>query len=188
MKILVIDNYDSFVYNLVHYIEQLGDYDVTVKRNDELTLAEVDSYDKILLSPGPGIPSEAGLMLEIINQYRTTKPMLGVCLGHQAIAEVMGCELENMDEVLHGVATNLKVIAEDQLYKGLPTSFKVGRYHSWQIKKESMMPELTITAEDDNGSILSYKHLKYPVWGVQYHPESVLTEHGLEIIKNWLEA
>jgi len=188
MKILVVDNYDSFVYNLVHYIEQLGDYDVTVKRNDEITLAEVDDYDKILLSPGPGIPSEAGLMLEIVNKYKSEKPILGVCLGHQAIAEVVGCELENMDDVLHGVATNINVIAEDVLYKGLPTTFKVGRYHSWQVKKDTIMPDLIITAEDDKGSILSFRHKKYDVWGVQYHPESVLTEHGLEIINNWLNS
>lgn len=188
MKILVVDNYDSFVYNLVHYIEQLGDYEVTVKRNDEITLAEVDDYDKILLSPGPGIPSEAGLMLDIVNKYKSEKPILGVCLGHQAIAEVVGCELENMDDVLHGVATNINVIAEDVLYKGLPTTFKVGRYHSWQVKKDTIMPDLIITAEDDNGSILSFRHKKYDVWGVQYHPESVLTEHGLEIINNWLNS
>lgn len=187
MKILVVDNYDSFVYNLVHYIEQLGNYTVVVKRNDAIALSEVEAYDKILLSPGPGIPSEAGLMPQIIQQYATRKNILGVCLGHQALAEGLGCELENRKEVLHGIASDMFIKKNDPLYINLPKQFKVGRYHSWQVKKENLHPDWEIITEDEAGCILGIKHKKHPLFGVQYHPESILTENGLKIIQNWLE-
>jgi anthranilate synthase component 2 len=187
MKILVFDNYDSFTYNLVHYVKQLGYKDVDVYRNDKIALADIAIYDKILLSPGPGIPSEAGILLDVIKEYGATKSILGVCLGHQAIGEAYGCSLENMDKVLHGIATPLEVIKHDAIYNGLPAKFNVGRYHSWQIKSDSLTPEIMVTAIDDKGSIMSIRHKTHQVVGVQYHPESVLTEHGIEIMKNWLE-
>ncbi|MFM7022767.1 MAG: anthranilate synthase component II [Flavobacteriales bacterium] len=187
MKILVFDNYDSFTYNLVHYVKQLGYKDVDVFRNDKIALADINKYDKILLSPGPGIPSEAGILLEVIKEYGPKKSILGVCLGHQAIGEVYGCQLENMDKVLHGIATPMTITKNDVIYKGLPETFSVGRYHSWQIKEDTLTPEIEVTGVDDKGSIMSIRHKKYNVVGVQYHPESVLTEHGLEIMKNWLE-
>jgi len=188
MKILVFDNYDSFTYNLVHYVKQLGYHDVDVFRNDKIALEDIKKYDKIILSPGPGIPSEAGILHAVIKEYAPTKSIMGVCLGHQAIGEVFGCELENMSKVLHGIATPLTIIEEDVIYKGLPKTFMVGRYHSWQIKKDSIVPELLITGLDNDGGIQSIRHKQYDVVGVQYHPESVLTEHGLQIMKNWLES
>jgi len=189
MKILVVDNYDSFVYNLVHYIDQLGDYEITVLRNDEINLEEVAKYDRILLSPGPGIPEEAGVMMDLIKKYVHQKPIFGVCLGHQAIAEAMGGVLENRKDVLHGIAHDLIVTdPNDALYKNLPQRFKIGRYHSWQVKKESIEEKFTITGLDDEGDVLSFKLKNYPVYGVQYHPESVLTENGLQIIQNWLQS
>jgi len=187
MKILVFDNYDSFTYNLVHYVKQLGYKDVDVFRNDKIALADIAVYDKILLSPGPGIPSEAGILLDVIKEYGASKSILGVCLGHQAIGEAYGCSLENMDKVLHGIATPMEVVEKDLIYTGLPSRFNVGRYHSWQIKSDSLTPEIMVTAVDEKGSILSIRHKTHPLVGVQYHPESVLTEHGLEIMKNWLE-
>jgi|TARA_B100000795_G_C22805057_1_gene444291 anthranilate synthase component 2 len=186
MKILVLDNYDSFVYNLVHYIKQLGFEDVDVFRNDKISLEEVAKYDKILLSPGPGIPKEAGIMLDLISKYAASKSIMGVCLGHQAIAESFGGELENMTEVLHGVANTMKVVAEDLIYIGLPNSFEVGRYHSWQVTKDSLGDVFKLTAIDEYDNVMSIRHKTYDVVGVQYHPESILTENGLEIIKNWL--
>ena len=186
MKILVLDNYDSFVYNLVHYINQLGFADVDVFRNDKISLEDVAKYDKILLSPGPGIPEEAGIMLDLIKQYASTKSILGVCLGHQAIAESFSSELENMSEVLHGVGSTMKVVADDVIYTSLPTSFEVGRYHSWQVKKDSLSNVFKVTAVDGNDNVMSIRHKEYDVVGVQYHPESILTENGLEIMKNWL--
>lgn len=186
MKILVLDNYDSFVYNLVHYIKQLGFDDVDVFRNDKISLEEVAKYDKILLSPGPGVPDEAGIMLDLIKQYAPSKSILGVCLGHQAIAETFGCTLENMDEVLHGVGNTMKVVADDVIYDGLPESFEVGRYHSWQVKKDSLGDVFKLTATDESGNVMSIRHNKFDVAGVQYHPESVLTQHGLKIVENWL--
>lgn len=187
MKILVLDNYDSFVYNLVHYINQLGYNDVDVFRNDKISLDDVDKYDKILLSPGPGIPEEAGIMVDLIKMYAQSKSILGVCLGHQAIAEAFGSELENMDEVLHGVGNTINVLEKDTLYKGIPNEFEVGRYHSWQVKKDTLGEVFKITSVDENKNIMSLRHKKYDVVGVQYHPESILTEHGLQIIKNWLK-
>lgn len=183
-KILVIDNYDSFTYNLVHYLEDL-DCEVIVKRNDQLTLDEVDAYDKIVLSPGPGIPDEAGLLKEIIEKYAMTKSIFGVCLGQQAIAEVFGGSLINLEEVYHGIATRIKIIEEDILFKGMPEEIEVGRYHSWVV--DPNVPEvLQVTSLDENGQVMSLRHKHYDVCAVQFHPESVLTPQGKKILKNWL--
>ena len=186
LKILVIDNYDSFVYNLVHYLEEL-DCEVTVKRNDRFALEEVENYDKILLSPGPGIPNEAGLLKEIIQKYAPSKPIFGVCLGQQAIGEVFGGKLENLSKVFHGVATTATIISENEpLFKGIEKDFEIGRYHSWVISKEDFPEVLEITSVDENGQIMSIRHKLYDVCGVQFHPESVLTPVGKQIIKNWI--
>jgi len=183
MKILVIDNYDSFVYNLVHYLEEL-DCAVTVKRNDKFTLEEVENYDKILLSPGPGIPDEAGLLKNVIQQYASSKPILGVCLGHQAIGEVFGGKLENLRTVFHGVATKAFLLSEKEpIFKGFPKEFEIGRYHSWAISKEHFPGVLQITSEDENGQIMSVRHKFCDVCGVQFHPESVLTPLGKQLLK-----
>lgn len=186
-QILVIDNYDSFTYNLVHYLQDL-DCEVVVKRNDKITLDAVDQFHKILLSPGPGIPDEAGLLKPIIKRYAANKSILGVCLGQQAIGEVFGGSLENLSRVYHGVSTKIKLINRDEiLYRNIPESFEVGRYHSWVVSK-NLPAALIATAIDENGEIMSLKHREYDVRAVQYHPESILTEHGREILKNWIEA
>ncbi|MDU8885347.1 aminodeoxychorismate/anthranilate synthase component II [Yeosuana sp. MJ-SS3] len=184
-KILVIDNYDSFTYNLVHYLEDLG-CDVTVKRNDQLTIEDVKPFDKIVLSPGPGIPDEAGLLKSIIKEYAPTKSILGVCLGQQAIGEVFGGSLVNLDTVFHGVATQVTITSEDEiLFKGLNKNIEVGRYHSWVVHPD--LPEvLEATSFDENNQIMSLRHKTYDVKGVQFHPESVLTPDGKRILKNWL--
>ena len=188
MKILVIDNYDSFVYNLVHYLEEL-DCEVTVMRNDKFYLEEVENYDKILLSPGPGIPDEAGLLKEVIQKYAASKPIFGVCLGQQAIGEVFGAKLENLSKVFHGVATTATIISENEpLFKGLEKEIEIGRYHSWVISKQNFPEVLEITSVDENGQIMSVRHKFYDVCGVQFHPESVLTPMGKQIIKNWIES
>jgi anthranilate synthase component 2 len=186
-KILVIDNYDSFVYNLVHYLEAF-DVKVDVMRNKNIDLDKVKDYDKILLSPGPGIPDEAGQLKSVIKTYYKSKPILGVCLGQQAIMEVFGGKLENLKQVYHGIATSIDVIVDDEpLYKGLPKSLEVGRYHSWVVDKT--LPEvLEATSLDENGNIMSLRHREYDVRAVQYHPESVLTPDGKTMIKNWLES
>lgn len=194
MKILVFDNYDSFTYNLVHLVKKISDATVDVYRNDEIALEEIDKYDKILLSPGPGIPKEAGLLMPLIEAYGASKSILGVCLGHQAIGEVYGGELINLETVYHGVATPVHLIDRDEmgsakwkdLYHDLPSEFPVGRYHSWVINKESFPEDLIITAEDDNGYVMGLAHKKYDVQGVQFHPESVLTPGGEIILRNWL--
>jgi len=187
-QVLVIDNYDSFVYNLVHYLEDL-DCEVTVKRNDQLRLEEVAAFDKILLSPGPGIPEEAGLLLEIIKTYAPTKSMFGVCLGQQAIGEVFGGTLINLDQVFHGVATSAKqLVADEPLFKDIPTEFEIGRYHSWVVAPENFPEALEITSVDVNGQIMSLRHKEYDVRGVQFHPESVLTPEGKTMIKNWVNT
>lgn len=184
-KILVIDNYDSFTYNLVHYLEDI-DCEVVVKRNDQLTLEEVEAFDKIVLSPGPGIPDEAGLLKEIIAEYAPTKSIFGVCLGQQAIAEVFGGSLINLDEVYHGIATKIKVVKDDVLFDGMSKEIEVGRYHSWVV--DPNMPEvLEVTSVDENGQIMSLRHKDYDVCAVQFHPESVLTPQGKQILKNWLK-
>ena len=185
-RILVIDNYDSFTYNLVHYLEDLG-AEVTVKRNDQLHLDEVEDFDKIVLSPGPGIPDEAGLLKEIIRTYAPTKSILGVCLGQQAIGEVFGGSLINIPEVYHGVATTISVVVQDPIYKDIPEQIEVGRYHSWVV--DPNLPAVLIpTSYDANGQVMSLRHVEYDVCGVQYHPESVLTPQGKQILDNWLNA
>jgi anthranilate synthase component 2 len=186
-KVLVIDNYDSFVYNLVHYIEEF-DVDVDVVRNQNIDFDTIDQYDKILLSPGPGIPDEAGKLKEVIEKFHQTKPILGVCLGQQAIMEVFGGTLENLKEVYHGIATSIDISVQDEvLYKDLPSKIDVGRYHSWVVAKE--LPEvLEATSYDEHGNIMSIRHKNYDVKAVQYHPESVLTPQGKRIIRNWLES
>ena len=185
MHILVIDNYDSFTYNLVHYLEDLNSL-VTVKRNDQLTIEEVADYDKIVLSPGPGIPDEAGLLKSIISAYAQTKPILGVCLGHQAIGEVFGGSLTNLDKVFHGVATPVQVVCDDPLFDGLGKNFEVGRYHSWVVEKP-LPEELVLLAEEDNGQVMAMKHKKYDIYGVQFHPESILSPEGKQLLNNWLK-
>ena len=185
MKVIVIDNYDSFTYNLVHYLEELN-CRVTVKRNNEVNIEDIQKFDKVVLSPGPGIPSEAGLSKEIILRYFKSKSILGVCLGHQAIAEVFGGELLNLKKVFHGVATDINIVKSDPIFLGLPNTLKVGRYHSWVVK-EPVPSDLEVIAIDENGQIMALKHKKYSVWGVQFHPESILTEHGKSLLKNWLK-
>lgn len=188
MKILVIDNYDSFTYNLVHLLNELG-HEAEVWRNDKFEIGDVDAFEKILLSPGPGIPSEAGLLLEVIKTYAKTKSILGVCLGQQAIAEVFGGELYNLERPVHGTATNIVITdAEEVVFKGLQSGFKIGRYHSWAVKSDNLPEELMITATDEKGVMMALRHRDYDVRGVQFHPESVLTENGKEMIFNWLNA
>ncbi len=187
MKVLVIDNYDSFTYNLVHYLEDLN-CEVTVIRNDKLTLEDVKPFDKIVLSPGPGIPDESGLLKPIIKKYAASKRILGVCLGQQAISEVFGGTLINLDEVFHGVATDISISVDDEsLFKGLCKTFKVGRYHSWVVN-ENLPEELEATSTDENGQIMSLRHKIYDVKAVQFHPESVLTPNGKQILENWVNS
>ncbi len=187
MKLFVLDNYDSFTYNLVHALRQFTD-DVTVKRNDELTLDEVDAYDKIVLSPGPGIPDEANLLKPIIQRYAATKSIFGVCLGQQAIGEVFGATLINTQEVFHGVQSTIDIIKEDVLFQDLPKQLNVGRYHSWVLTEDNFPEELEITARGPKGEIMALRHKTYDVRGVQFHPESILTPEGEQMIKNWVEA
>lgn len=183
-QVLVIDNYDSFTYNLVHYLEDLG-CEVVVKRNDKLELDEVEAFDRIVLSPGPGIPDEAGLLKPIIARFAPTKRIFGVCLGQQAIAEVFGGSLINLDRVYHGVATPIRIHTPDYIYKGIPEEIEVGRYHSWVVNPD--LPDcLEATATDENGQLMSLRHKEFDVRAVQYHPESVLTPLGKEILANWL--
>jgi len=193
MKILVFDNYDSFTYNLVHLVEKIIHEKVDVYRNDQIPMEKVKDYDKIILSPGPGIPEEAGLLLPLIKEYASSKSILGVCLGHQAIGQAFGAELINLSSVFHGVATPVKVNSErlkvkSELFEGLPETIEVGRYHSWVVSKENFPNELEITAEDENGMIMGLQHKKYDVQGVQFHPESVLTPMGEAIMRNWLKV
>lgn len=188
MKILVLDNYDSFTYNLVYIIRELGYGGIMeIYRNDKINLDDVGVYDKILLSPGPGIPSEAGIMPELLKTYSPTKDILGICLGHQAIGEAFGGTLINLSEVVHGLASEVNV-REDLIFKGLPENFKIGRYHSWVINEQTLSPDLEITARTPDGQIMGVRHSKYKVRGLQFHPESVLTEHGVVMMKNWLES
>jgi len=188
MKILVIDNYDSFVYNLVHYLEAL-DCEVVVKRNDQFYMDDVSAYDKILLSPGPGVPDEAGLLKEVIAAYAGKKPILGVCLGQQAIAEVFGGSLINLKKVFHGVSTKANILVPDEvLFKGLGDEIEIGRYHSWVVSNENFPSVLEITSMDENEQIMSLRHREFDIKGVQFHPESVLTPKGKEIIKNWVHS
>lgn len=185
MKIVIIDNYDSFTYNLAHLVKELG-VDVDVVRNDQFELPQLEPYDKIILSPGPGIPSEAGLLLDVIRMYAGNKPILGVCLGHQAIGEVFGARLTNLEEVYHGVATGCEHFGNDYIFDGVPRHFEVGRYHSWVVDKKVFPDSLEITAISPDGQIMGIKHRTYDVHGIQFHPESVLTPMGRKIVKNWL--
>jgi anthranilate synthase component 2 len=188
MKILVIDNFDSFVFNLVHYLKELGCH-TEVVRNDRIDMDGVTSFDKVLLSPGPGIPEEAGRLLEVIERHGATIPMLGVCLGHQAIAQAMGGELINLDKVYHGVSTKATINVNDEaLFKGMPPEFEVGRYHSWVVDPRQLPGELEVTSTDKHGQIMSMRHRHYDLKGVQFHPESVLTPEGKQIIQNWVES
>lgn len=185
-KILVLDNYDSFTYNLVHYIEA-NNYEVDVFRNDEISLEEVNKYNTIVLSPGPGLPKDAGVLEELIKVYAPSKKILGVCLGMQAIGEVYGGQLKNLNTVFHGVASTLNVTnTNDLLFKNLPKQFEVGRYHSWVISRNHFPEVLDITSVEEHNQIMSIKHKEYNLYGVQFHPESILTEHGKEIINNFL--
>jgi anthranilate synthase component 2 len=188
MKIIVIDNYDSFVYNLVHYLEEL-DCEVNVLRNDQFDLDELSHYDKILLSPGPGIPDEAGLLKKVITTYAGKKPILGVCLGQQAIGEVFGGTLTNLSEVFHGVSTQANILVDDEpLFKDLGETIEIGRYHSWVVSEINFPDSLEITSVDNNGQIMSLRHRELDIRGVQFHPESVLTPKGKEMIKNWINS
>ncbi|MBQ9652555.1 MAG: aminodeoxychorismate/anthranilate synthase component II [Prevotella sp.] len=186
MKIVIIDNYDSFTYNLSHLVKELG-ADVSVVRNDQFELPDLEPYDKIILSPGPGIPSEAGLLLDVIRTYAGQKPILGVCLGHQAIGEVFGARLENLSEVFHGVATPCRIISNDPVFSGLPTEITIGRYHSWVVSSQNLPDCLEVTAVSDEGQIMALRHRDFDIHGIQFHPESVLTPNGKEIIKNFLD-
>ena len=187
MKILVFDNYDSFTYNLVQMIEQIVGEKVDVFRNDKISLEEIEKYDKIILSPGPGIPEEAGILLDVIKKYAPTKSIFGVCLGQQAIAEAFGGSLMNLSEIYHGVATEATQTKEHKLFRNLPKTLEVGRYHSWAVNPENLPNELEVTSLDQNGMIMSLKHKTYDVHAVQYHPESILTPNGKQILENFLQ-
>lgn len=185
MKIVIIDNYDSFTYNLSHLVKELG-AEVTVYRNDQFEMSQLEAFDKIILSPGPGIPSEAGLLLDVIKAYAGKKPILGVCLGHQAIGESFGGNLTNIGEVVHGVATPCHVTTEDYLFNGLPKDIEIGRYHSWVVDTDGFPGCLEVTSVSDEGFIMSLRHKSFDIRGIQYHPESVLTPDGKAILSNWL--
>lgn len=188
MKILVFDNYDSFTYNLVQLIREMAPKAlVEVHRNNEIVLAQVKAFDKILLSPGPGLPVESGLLLPLLKEYAASKSILGVCLGQQAIGETFGGQLTNLSKVYHGIATPVHVTSPSSLFEGMPNTFEVGRYHSWVVDEKNFPSDLTITSKDDQGYIMSLEHKNYDVKGVQYHPESVLTPLGATIISNWLK-
>jgi anthranilate synthase component 2 len=186
MKLLVFDNYDSFTYNLVHALRKLGVTDMEIHRNDQISLEEIERFDKIVLSPGPGLPAESGVLLELIRRYAPTKSILGVCLGQQAIAEAFGGSLLNLSEVYHGISSIVRVTAPDRLFAGLPDSLEVGRYHSWVVDPSTLPSDLQVTALDDTGMIMALAHRHFDVRGVQFHPESVLTPQGEDMLHNWL--
>ncbi len=188
MNILLIDNYDSFTYNLSQYLEEEGgdDVEVTVWRNDQFGLNDVERFDKIVLSPGPGVPDEAGLLKAVIRRYAPTKPILGVCLGEQAIGEVFGAEIYNLNTVFHGIQSSVRIVASDYIFDNLSDSIKVGRYHSWVVGKEDFPAELEVTAVSDEGQVMALKHRRYDVHGIQFHPESILTPEGRTIIRNFI--
>jgi anthranilate synthase component II len=187
MKILVIDNYDSFTYNLVHILEKYEPAIITVRKNNSIKISEIDGFDRIVLSPGPGLPKDAGITTEVIKHYHQKKPILGVCLGLQAIGEVFNSKLKNLDTVMHGIKTPIKILENDSLFNGCPREFEVGRYHSWVIDNKHLSNELQITAVDHNNEIMALKHKTYNVKGVQFHPESILSEYGELILLNWLK-
>ncbi len=185
-QIVIIDNYDSFTYNLCHLIKELG-ADVTVYRNDQFAMEQLEKFDKIILSPGPGIPAEAGRLLDVIGTYAGIKPMLGVCLGHQAIGEYFGGKLKNLSTVFHGIATEGTQFGTDPIFRGLPKRIIMGRYHSWVVSKENFPSCLEITAESDENQIMALRHREYDIHGIQFHPESILTTEGKNILQNWLD-
>ncbi|MCC6369591.1 MAG: aminodeoxychorismate/anthranilate synthase component II [Bacteroidia bacterium] len=188
MRLLILDNYDSFTWNLVHLVEKLCDLPFDVIKNDGITLSEVSAYDKIILSPGPGLPANAGIMPELIRTYHPTASIFGVCLGLQAIGEAFGCQLKNLNQVYHGVASPVHVNQHDALFKNCPATFNVGRYHSWVIDENKVSTELQVIATDANGLVMAARHKHHDVCGVQFHPESILSEHGETILKNWLAS
>lgn len=185
MKLLILDNYDSFTYNIVHAVRESG-VEPTVARNDKISLEEIDAFDKIIISPGPGIPSEAGILPEMLRTYAGKKPIFGVCLGHQAIGECFGARLENLEDVYHGVQTPAHVTGEDYILEGMGTDFPVGRYHSWIVSGENLPDCLVVTSRDDDGKIMSLRHRDLDIHGVQFHPESLLTPGGIRIIANFI--
>ncbi len=187
MKILLLDNYDSFTYNLLHEVKALGYTDIEVHRNDKISLDEVARFDKIILSPGPGIPCEAGILLDVIKRYAPTKSILGVCLGHQAIGEAFGAELENLTDVYHGVQTPIDVVCDELLFEGMGRTIEVGRYHSWVVSSEKLPDAIEVTAVSAEGQIMALRHKEYDVRGIQFHPESVLTPEGRTILANYLK-
>jgi anthranilate synthase component 2 len=188
MKILLLDNYDSFTFNLVHYLELNGNVFVTVVRNDQVDAEQINAFDKIVLSPGPGLPSEAGSMMQVIRQFKETKPMLGVCLGMQALAEACGASLLNLNKVMHGVSSRVKVLDKTEpLFNGLPSEFDAGRYHSWVVKPDSLPQSFKVTAVDEEHNIMAIRHSNHNLCGVQFHPESVMTDFGKQIIRNWMQ-
>lgn len=186
MKLLILDNYDSFTYNLVHLVEKVSDIPFDVYRNNKVTLDEINTYDKILLSPGPGLPKDAGVMPKLLKKYAASKSIFGVCLGMQAIGENFNSKLKNLDTVYHGLATPIQIISDDVIFRNCPKQFSVGRYHSWVIDPEAVSSDLIVTAVDGGNNIMAIKHAHLNVRGVQFHPESVLSEYGAEIIGNWL--
>ena len=186
-NILVVDNYDSFTYNLVYIVRKLG-FSPTIWRNDKFLLDDVNDFDKVILSPGPGVPSEAGLMPELILKFAKSKSILGVCLGHQAIGEAFGGKLVNLSEVYHGVATTIEISSTDKIFEGIPTSIKVGRYHSWAVDPKSFPTRLEVIAKDQNGQVMALRHKSYKLTGLQFHPESIMTEYGTEMMSNWLSG
>lgn len=188
MKLLILDNYDSFTYNLLHLVEKVSDISVDVIRNDKIKLADINNYDKIILSPGPGLPKNAGIMPELLKKYSSTKSILGVCLGMQAIAENFNSKLKNLETVVHGMATPIEIIQNDFIFEGCPKKFNVGRYHSWVVDAVGFSPDLIVTAIDSDKNIMALKHKTLDVRGVQFHPESILSEYGAEIIGNWLKV
>lgn len=188
MKILLLDNYDSFTYNLLHLVEKISSHHVEVFKNDQISLDQIASYHKIILSPGPGLPNQAGIMPKLLQQFSSTKSIIGVCLGMQAIGENFNSPLRNLNTVFHGIASSIQVNPNDQLFKNCPPHFEVGRYHSWVIDENHLSPELTVTATDHQGLIMAVRHKSYDVCGVQFHPESILSEHGETILYNWLNA
>lgn len=187
MKLLLFDNYDSFTYNLFHLIEKVSNCIIEVHRNNQIGLNEVNNFDRIIISPGPGIPAEAGILLPLIKKYAGHKPILGVCLGHQAIVEAFGGNLFNMNSVYHGISVSTKIIKNDPLFRNIPKEFKTGRYHSWAVEEKTLPDCFEITARDENNIIMAMRHKTFNLKGVQFHPESVLTENGETLLKNWLE-
>ena len=187
-KLLVLDNYDSFTYNLVHLVEKVSDISFDVFRNDKISLEEINNYDKILLSPGPGLPKDAGIMPQLLKKYSSSKSILGVCLGMQAIGETFNSKLKNLDTVFHGLATPIGITGDDIIFDGCPKQFNVGRYHSWVIDPKALSSDLVVTATDSEKNIMALKHRTLDVRGVQFHPESILSEYGETIIRNWLKA